>query len=149
MKWETVIGLEVHAELSTKSKIFCSCSTAYGSGPNKQTCPGCSGMPGALPVLNRAVVEYALRLGIALNCEITKNSKFDRKNYFYPDLPNAYQISQFNAIPSRMAYSTTALFKTGSAPGIPEQTGQTWVFGSLLKVVEQPQKIFDFVESSA
>ncbi|MCL2808968.1 MAG: Asp-tRNA(Asn)/Glu-tRNA(Gln) amidotransferase subunit GatB [Treponema sp.] len=94
MKWETVIGLEVHAELSTKSKIFCGCSTSYGSGPNTRVCPVCSGMPGALPVLNRSVLEYAMKLGIALNCAITKNSKFDRKNYFYPDIPNAYQISQ-------------------------------------------------------
>ena len=94
MKWETVIGLEVHAELSTKSKIFCSCTTAYGGEPNTHACPVCSGMPGALPVLNREVVEYALRLGLALNCAITRYCKFDRKNYFYPDLPKAYQVSQ-------------------------------------------------------
>jgi aspartyl-tRNA(Asn)/glutamyl-tRNA(Gln) amidotransferase subunit B len=104
MKWETVIGLEVHAELSTKSKIFCGCSASFGSGPNTHTCPVCSGMPGALPVLNRAVVEYALRLGIALNCNITRHSKFDRKNYFYPDLPNAYQISQLYAPICRDGY---------------------------------------------
>jgi len=94
MKWEIVIGLEVHAELSTKSKIFCSCTTAYGGDPNTHVCPVCSGMPGVLPVLNREVVEYALRLGLALNCDITKQCKFDRKNYFYPDLPKAYQVSQ-------------------------------------------------------
>jgi aspartyl-tRNA(Asn)/glutamyl-tRNA(Gln) amidotransferase subunit B len=94
MKWETVIGLEVHAELSTKSKIFCTCTTAYGGEPNTHVCPVCSGMPGVLPVLNRDVVEYALRLGIALNCTITQHCKFDRKNYFYPDLPKAYQVSQ-------------------------------------------------------
>jgi len=104
MKWETVIGLEVHAELSTKSKIFCGCSTSFGSGPNTHVCPGCSGMPGALPVLNRTVLEYALRLGIALNCDITRYSKFDRKNYFYPDLPNAYQISQLHAPICRNGY---------------------------------------------
>jgi aspartyl-tRNA(Asn)/glutamyl-tRNA(Gln) amidotransferase subunit B len=97
MKWETVIGLEVHAELSTKSKIFCGCTTAYGGEPNTHVCPVCSGMPGALPKFNRSVLEYALRLGIALNCNITRHSKFDRKNYFYPDLPNAYQISQLYA----------------------------------------------------
>jgi len=94
MKWEIVIGLEVHAELSTRSKIFCSCATAYGGEPNTHVCPVCSGMPGTLPVLNREVVEYALRLGLALNCSITKYCKFDRKNYFYPDLPKAYQVSQ-------------------------------------------------------
>jgi aspartyl-tRNA(Asn)/glutamyl-tRNA(Gln) amidotransferase subunit B len=102
MKWETVIGLEVHAELSTRSKIFCGCTTAYGggasgSGPNTHVCPVCAGMPGVLPVLNRSVVEYALRLGIALDCVITKHCKFDRKNYFYPDLPKAYQVSQLYA----------------------------------------------------
>jgi len=94
MKWETVIGLEVHAELSTKSKIFCACTTAYGGEPNTHVCPVCAGMPGVLPKLNRSVVEYALRLGIALDCAITKHCKFDRKNYFYPDLPKAYQVSQ-------------------------------------------------------
>jgi len=104
MKWETVIGLEVHAELSTKSKIFCGCSAAYGGGPNTHVCPVCSGMPGALPVLNRTVLEYAMRLGIALNCEITGISRFDRKNYFYPDLPNSYQISQLYAPICRSGY---------------------------------------------
>ena len=94
MSWETVCGLEVHVELSTKSKIFCSCSTEFGGEPNTHCCPVCTGMPGTLPVLNKAVVEYATKAGIALNCEITKYNKFDRKNYFYPDLPKAYQISQ-------------------------------------------------------
>ena len=97
MSWETVIGLEVHAELSTKSKIFCGCSTSFTGVPNTHVCPGCCGMPGALPVLNSAVLEYAVKLGIVLNCEITRHSKFDRKNYYYPDLPNAYQISQLHA----------------------------------------------------
>jgi len=97
MKWETVIGLEVHAELSTKSKIFCGCTTAYGGEPNTHVCPVCAGMPGVLPKLNRSVVEYALRLGLALDFNITKYCKFDRKNYFYPDLPKAYQISQLYA----------------------------------------------------
>jgi aspartyl-tRNA(Asn)/glutamyl-tRNA(Gln) amidotransferase subunit B len=97
MKWETVMGLEVHAELSTKSKIFCACTTAYGGEPNTQVCPGCAGMPGTLPRLNRAVVEYAMRLGIVLNCKIAKQCTFDRKNYFYPDLPKAYQVSQLHA----------------------------------------------------
>ena len=94
MKYEVVIGLEVHTELSTKTKIFCNCTTAFGGEPNTHVCPVCAGMPGTLPVLNRAVVEYAMRTGLALNCDITRYTKFDRKNYFYPDLPKAYQISQ-------------------------------------------------------
>ncbi|MCL2057091.1 MAG: Asp-tRNA(Asn)/Glu-tRNA(Gln) amidotransferase subunit GatB [Oscillospiraceae bacterium] len=94
MMWETVIGLEVHTELSAKSKIFCGCDTSFGAKPNTQVCPVCAGMPGSLPKLNIAVVERAIRLGLALNCEIRRSCKFDRKNYFYPDLPKAYQISQ-------------------------------------------------------
>lgn len=93
-QYETVIGLEVHVELSTNTKIFCSCSTEFGGEPNTQCCPVCTGMPGTLPVLNKQVVEYAIAAGLALNCEITQHCKFDRKNYFYPDLPKAYQISQ-------------------------------------------------------
>ena len=92
--WEIVMGLEVHVELATKTKIFCSCTTEFGGAPNTHCCPICTGMPGVLPSLNRAVVEYATRAGLALNCEITRCNKFDRKNYFYPDLPKAYQISQ-------------------------------------------------------
>ncbi|MBN2709378.1 MAG: Asp-tRNA(Asn)/Glu-tRNA(Gln) amidotransferase subunit GatB [Calditrichaceae bacterium] len=96
MKYEAVIGLEVHAQLSTKSKIFCSCSTAFGAEPNTQTCPVCLGMPGVLPVLNKKVVEYAVRLGLATNSEIRRRNIFARKNYFYPDLPKGYQVSQFD-----------------------------------------------------
>ncbi len=95
--YETVIGLEVHVELATQTKIFCSCSTAFGGAPNTHTCPVCTGMPGSLPVLNRKVVEYAMAVGMATNCEITRYSKFDRKNYFYPDNPQNYQISQLYA----------------------------------------------------
>jgi aspartyl-tRNA(Asn)/glutamyl-tRNA(Gln) amidotransferase subunit B len=93
-QYETVIGLEVHVELATKTKIFCGCSTAFGGAPNTHTCPVCTGMPGALPVLNKQVLEYAVAVGLATNCSITQNCKFDRKNYFYPDNPTAYQISQ-------------------------------------------------------
>jgi aspartyl-tRNA(Asn)/glutamyl-tRNA(Gln) amidotransferase subunit B len=96
MTYETVIGLEVHAQLKTKSKIFCNCPTEFGKGPNDQVCPVCLGMPGLLPVLNRKAVEYAIKTGLALNCEIAESTMFDRKNYFYPDLPKGYQISQFD-----------------------------------------------------
>ncbi|MBD2870901.1 Asp-tRNA(Asn)/Glu-tRNA(Gln) amidotransferase subunit GatB [Paenibacillus arenilitoris] len=95
-KYETVIGLEVHVELHTKSKIFCGCSTAFGAPPNTHTCPVCLGHPGVLPVLNRQAVEYAMKAAMALNCQIADISKFDRKNYFYPDSPKAYQISQYD-----------------------------------------------------
>lgn len=94
--YEVVIGLEVHAELKTATKIFCSCSTAFGAEPNTQVCPVCAGFPGMLPVLNKKVVELAIRTGLALNCQIADYCRFDRKNYFYPDLPKAYQISQFS-----------------------------------------------------
>ncbi len=96
MTYETVVGLEVHVELSTETKIFCSCANEFGGEPNTHACPVCTGMPGVLPVLNEKVVEYAAKAGLALNCEIANFSKMDRKGYYYPDLPKAYQISQFD-----------------------------------------------------
>ncbi|MFC1617622.1 Asp-tRNA(Asn)/Glu-tRNA(Gln) amidotransferase GatCAB subunit B, partial [Candidatus Margulisiibacteriota bacterium] len=96
MEFEVVIGIEVHAQLKTKSKLFCACPTDFGKSPNTNVCPVCLAMPGCLPVLNKKAVEYAVRAGIALNCEIQKKSVFARKNYFYPDLPKGYQISQFD-----------------------------------------------------
>ncbi|MCG6982544.1 MAG: Asp-tRNA(Asn)/Glu-tRNA(Gln) amidotransferase subunit GatB [Deltaproteobacteria bacterium] len=95
MEYEAVIGLEVHAQLLTESKIFCGCSTKFGAAPNTHTCPVCLGMPGVLPVLNRKVVEFTIRLALATNCKIASSSRFARKNYFYPDLPKGYQISQY------------------------------------------------------
>ncbi|MEG2419624.1 MAG: Asp-tRNA(Asn)/Glu-tRNA(Gln) amidotransferase GatCAB subunit B, partial [Eubacterium sp.] len=96
MEYDIVIGMEIHAELATKSKIFCSCSTEFGADENTHACPVCLGMPGVLPVLNERVVEFATKAGLALNCHIANFSKMDRKNYFYPDLPKAYQTSQFD-----------------------------------------------------
>lgn len=104
MKYETVIGLEVHAELLTNTKIFCSCKNEFGGEANTHCCPVCLGLPGVLPVLNRKVVEFAVKVGLATNCEVAEFSKMDRKNYFYPDLPKAYQISQYNLPLCRNGY---------------------------------------------
>src|ERR1700737_738246 len=94
-KYEVIIGLEVHAQLLTKTKIFCGCSTQFGNSPNSNSCPVCLGLPGTLPVLNRRAVELAMRASLALNCTVHEHSRFARKNYFYPDLPKGYQISQY------------------------------------------------------
>ena len=104
MNYEPVIGLEVHAQLLTESKIFCGCSTRFGDNPNQNTCPVCMGFPGVLPVLNRRVVEFALRAGLATHCEIARTSRWARKNYFYPDLPKGYQISQYELPVCRDGY---------------------------------------------
>ena len=96
-KFQPIIGLEVHAQLLTQSKIFCSCSTTFGAEENTQVCPICLGMPGVLPVLNRKAVEFAIKMGLATHCQIASHSVFARKNYFYPDLPKGYQISQYDA----------------------------------------------------
>src|SRR5512146_2082010 len=97
MQYEPVVGLEIHAQLLTSSKIFCGCSTAFGAPPNTHVCPVCLGMPGALPVLNRAAIDFAIRAALALDCTIQERSTFARKNYVYPDLPKGYQISQYEA----------------------------------------------------
>ncbi|MCP4020875.1 MAG: Asp-tRNA(Asn)/Glu-tRNA(Gln) amidotransferase subunit GatB, partial [Desulfobacteraceae bacterium] len=98
MQFEPVIGLEVHAQMNTRTKIFCNCSTEFGKSPNANTCPVCTGMPGVLPVLNKKVVSFAIKSALATNCKIERESRFDRKQYFYPDLPKRYQISQYAAI---------------------------------------------------
>ena len=96
MSWEPVIGLEIHVQLKTRTKMFCRCATGFGAGENTQTCPVCLGFPGALPVMNRRAIEWTVKLGLALDCEIAEHAVFARKNYFYPDLPKGYQISQYD-----------------------------------------------------
>ena len=118
MEYETVIGLEVHAQLKTRSKIFCSCSTEFGASPNHHTCPVCLGMPGVLPVLNREAVSFAIRTGLALNCTINPLSRFARKNYFYPDLPKGYQISQYELPVCEQGHLMIGLEETEKRIGI-------------------------------
>ena len=111
MTWETVIGLETHVELATKTKIFCSCTTEFGGAPNTHCCPVCTGMPGTLPVVNKKVVEFAAKAGLALNCEITRYNKFDRKNYFYPDLPKASPALLFRQQVVDLAIESASAFR--------------------------------------
>ncbi len=118
MKFEPIIGLEVHAQLKTKTKIFCACSTKFGASPNTHVCPICLGMPGVLPVLNKKVVEFAILVALATNCTVVKQSSFARKNYFYPDLPKGYQISQYELPIAKQGYIEIALDKSIKKIGI-------------------------------
>jgi aspartyl-tRNA(Asn)/glutamyl-tRNA(Gln) amidotransferase subunit B len=143
MQFEAVIGLEVHAQLKTKTKIFCSCPTSFGAAPNTQTCPVCLGMPGVLPVLNKKVVEYAMRMGIATNCMISANSRFARKNYFYPDLPKGYQISQYELPIAQNGYIDI------QTNGIKKRIGITRIHmeedaGKLIHDPSRPYSMVDF-----
>ena len=114
--YEIVIGLEVHVQLLTETKMFCRCSTRFGAPPNTQTCPVCIGMPGALPVMNRTAVQLALKTAVALNCRIPAHTKWDRKQYYYPDLPKGYQISQYDLPLSRTATWRSRMRATASRP---------------------------------
>ena len=126
--YDTVIGLEIHAELSTQTKVFCTCSAEFGGDPNTHICPVCTGQPGALPIINRAAVEYAVRAGLAFGCDINRYSRFDRKNYFYPDLPKAYQISQLDlplCINGKVELSTGTTVRICSMTIITARAGRT------------------------
>jgi len=118
MEYEIVVGLEVHVQLNTKTKAFCGCSTDFGSAPNSQTCPVCLGFPGSLPVLNKLALEYAVKVGLALNCQVQEFTKFDRKHYYYPDLPKNYQISQYDLPVAKKGFLNIEVEGTGKRIGI-------------------------------
>ncbi len=143
MEFEPVIGLEVHAQLKTDTKIFCGCSTAFGAAPNTQVCPICLGMPGVLPVLNKKVVEYAMRMALATRCTISQQSRFARKNYFYPDLPKGYQISQYELPIAESGYVEITL-----ADGTAKHIGITRIHmeedaGKLIHDPDRPRSLVD------
>lgn len=145
--WEIVIGLEIHVELLTRSKVFCSCATGFGGEPNTRVCPVCLGLPGSLPVLNAKALEYAVKTGLALNCEIASFSKFDRKNYFYPDLPKAYQISQYDLPLCRHGYLEIEAGGVRRRIGITrvhleEETGKSLHAGT--SIVDSPFTLLDY-----
>lgn len=143
MAFETVIGLEVHAQLKTTTKIFCGCSTEFGAAPNEHTCPVCLGMPGMLPVLNKKVVEFAMRMGLATHCTIAHQSRFARKNYFYPDLPKGYQISQYELPIAREGYIDIEIGETIRRIGI-NRVHMEEDAGKLTHVPNRPVSLVDF-----
>src|SRR4030043_15548 len=118
MDYQAVIGLEVHVHLKTKTKAFCGCSTEFGQEPNSQVCPVCLGLPGSLPVLNKTALDYAVKVALALSCQVQEYTKFDRKNYFYPDLPKNYQISQYDLPVSRNGFLDIELGSVAKRIGI-------------------------------
>jgi len=143
MQFEPVIGLEVHAQLKTKTKIFCNCSTAFGAPPNTHTCPVCLGMPGVLPVLNKKVVDFTLRMALATNCEVNPESRFARKNYFYPDLPKGYQISQYELPIAKNGWITIATNGHKNKIGI-NRIHMEEDAGKLIHAPDRPVSMVDF-----
>ena len=123
-RYEPVIGLETHVELGTRTKMFCGCTTTFGAEPNSQVCPVCLGLPGSLPVVNRMAIEYAIRIGLALNCEIAAWCRFARKNYFYPDMPKNFQISQYDEPLCTDGYLESTV--DGRRPSGSASSGSTW-----------------------